>query len=65
MYQEASSLERPLDASTSAGGFDAMLMPAEISALIRRKERELHDIHEHRCTQLEKVRGMFEYFGLC
>lgn len=27
----------------------------DISAIIRQKERELHDIHERRCLQLEKV----------
>jgi hypothetical protein len=56
MYQDGPSRERPSEAGagTLVGGFDALLMP-EISALIRKKERELHDIHEHRCTQLEKV----------
>ena len=27
----------------------------DISMIIRQKERELHDIHERRCIQLEKV----------
>jgi hypothetical protein len=29
--------------------------------VIRQKERELHEIHERRCVQLEKVRGFAIY----